>query len=400
MSKKNVFTTAITFLILVLTLSGCKQKEAEKAQEEVMVEYDEAESSLPIDRLNLLPGFRVEVYADSIDGARSMAMGDNGTLFVGTRNENKVYAIQDRDRDFRADRVIELDTTLEVPNGIAYRNGSLYVAEVGRMLRYDSIENKLQNPPKPVVVYDDYPTEFHHGWKYIAFGPDDKLYVPVGAPCNICDSTSADKRYATITRMDPDGSNREIYAHGVRNTVGFTWHPETQEMWFTDNGRDMMGDDVPPCELNKITEAGQHFGYPFCHGVTVKDPEFGDQRPCSDFVPPVQPMGAHTAPLGVKFYTADMFPGKYKDYAFVAEHGSWNRSKKVGYRISLVELQDGEAVGYTTFIDGWLDEPSQEQFGRPVDILFLEDGSMLISDDYGDAIYRVTYDKNQVASTD
>lgn len=383
----------LTFLIAVLlVVQACKQeKQDEITEEEPLVQYDEPASALPIDRLKLPKGFSIEVYADSIDGARSMAMGDDGTLFVGTRNENKVYAIQDRDKDFRADKVMVLDTTLEVPNGIAFKDGSLYVAEVGRLVRYDSIETRLENPPKPKVLYDDYPTEFHHGWKYIAFGPDDKLYVPVGAPCNICDSTVSDKRFATITRMDADGGNREIYAHGVRNSVGFTWHPETKEMYFTDNGRDMLGDDIPPCELNRVTEAGQHFGYPFCHGGTVKDPEFGDQRPCSDFVPPVQALGAHVAPLGVKFYTGDMFPEKYRQYAFIAEHGSWNRSKKVGYKITLVQLADNKAVGYETFLEGWLDEAEQERFGRPVDLLFLDDGSMLISDDFGDAIYRVTY---------
>lgn len=377
---------------LTLMLIGCKEKTKEEGRE--AVQYDEAVSDLPIDRLKLPEGFTIEVYADSIDGARSMAMGSDGTLFVSTRNDKTVYAVQDRDQDYKADRIMILDSTLEVPNGIAFKDGSLYVAEVNRLLRYDDVESKLENPGTPTVVYDDYPTEFHHGWKYIAFGPDDKLYVPVGAPCNICDSTVADQRYATITRMDPDGSNREIYAHGVRNTVGFTWHPETKEMWFTDNGRDMMGDDIPPCELNRITEAGQHFGYPFCHGGVVKDTEFGDQRPCEDFVAPVQALGAHVAPLGVKFYTGNMFPQKYKNQAFIAEHGSWNRSSKVGYKISLVELEDNKAVSYTTFLEGWLDQDSQEQFGRPVDILFLQDGSMLISDDYGDAIYRVTYDKS------
>lgn len=391
--KMITIVPKLTLLISVLVMvQACKQEKKEEiVKEEPLVQYDESESVLPIDRLKLPEGFKIEVYADSIDGARSMAMGDDGTLFVGTRNENKVYAIQDRDKDFRADKVIVLDTTLEVPNGIAFKDGSLYVAEVSRLVRYDSIETKLENPPKPKVVYDDYPTEFHHGWKYIAFGPDDKLYVPVGAPCNICDSTVSDKRFATITRMDADGGNREIYAHGVRNSVGFTWHPETKEMYFTDNGRDMLGDDIPPCELNRVTEAGQHFGYPFCHGGTVKDPEFGDQRPCSDFVPPVQALGAHVAPLGVKFYTGDMFPEKYKQYAFIAEHGSWNRSKKVGYKIALVQLEDNKAVSYETFLEGWLDEAEQERFGRPVDLLFLDDGSLLISDDFGDAIYRVTY---------
>ena len=397
--KTNFINKPIIFLFVLLGLSfSCKQKETKKVEMNETIEYDEPISKLPIDRLKLPEGFKIEVYADSIEGARSMAMGDNGTLFVGTRNENMVYAIQDLDKDYRADNTTVLDSTLEVPNGIAFRNGSLYVAEVGRLLRYDDIESQLANPPDPVVVYDDYPTEFHHGWKYIAFGPDDKLYVPVGAPCNICDSTVADKRYSTITRMDPDGSNREIYAKGVRNSVGFTWHPETKELWFTDNGRDMMGDDIPPCELNRVTEAGQHFGFPFCHGGTVKDPEFGNQRPCSDFIPPVQAMGAHVAPLGVKFNTGTMFPGKYKNMAFIAEHGSWNRSKKVGYKISLVTLENSKATAYETFIDGWLDEESQERFGRPVDILFLKDGSMLISDDYGDAIYRVSYVDNVLAS--
>ncbi len=391
MKKTPLFTHGLVAITVLMTYTSCKP-EQDKAPAEPLVQYDEPNSKLPIERLRLPDGFKIEVYADSIDGARSMAMGDDGTLFVGTRNENKVYAIQDRDKDYRADRVIVLDTTLQVPNGIAFKDGSLYVAEVGRLVRYDSIESKLYNPPKPVVVYDDYPTEFHHGWKYIAFGPDGKLYVPVGAPCNICDSTVSDKRYASITRMDPDGSNREIYAHGVRNTVGFTWHPKSGEMYFTDNGRDMLGDDIPPCELNRVTAAGQHFGYPFCHGGVVKDPEFGDQRPCDEFVAPIQALGAHVAPLGVKFYTGSMFPEKYKEYAFIAEHGSWNRSKKVGYKISLVHLQDNKAIAYETFLDGWLDEDAQERFGRPVDLLFLEDGSLLISDDFGDAIYRVTYD--------
>jgi len=381
----------LVVLGIAIAFVSCKNGKTEEKETDSLIQYKETTSLLPIEKLKLPTGFKIEVYADSIDGARSMAMGEDGTLFVGTRNEGKVYAIQDRDKDFRADRVVVLDTGLQAPNGIAYRNGALYVAEVGKLNRYDNIEAELDKLSAPEVIYDDYPTEFHHGWKYIAFGPDDKLYVPVGAPCNICDSTVSDTRFGTITRMDPDGSNREIYAHGVRNTVGFTWHPESKEMYFTDNGRDMMGDDIPPCELNRITEKGQHFGYPFCHGGIVKDPEFGDQHPCEDFVAPVQPLGAHVAPLAVKFYTGNMFPESYKKYAFIAEHGSWNRSKKVGYKIALVGIENGKSTSYETFIEGWLDEPSQERFGRPVDILFLEDGSMLISDDFGDAIYRVTY---------
>ncbi|WP_276166682.1 PQQ-dependent sugar dehydrogenase [Zobellia alginiliquefaciens] len=399
--KNNTIKTLVIALAVV-GFTACNEKKQKVEEKEPMVNYDEPVSELPVDRLNLPAGFKIEVYADGIDGARSMAMGDNGTLFVGTRNEKRIYAVQDRDKDFKADHIIELDSTLESPNGVAFRNGSLYVADVSKLFRYDNIEENLDSLPEPKLIYEDYPENFHHGWKYIAFGPDDKLYVPVGAPCNICDSTSVDERFASITRMDPDGSNREVYARGVRNTVGFTWHPETKEMYFTDNGRDMMGDDIPPCELNRVTEAGQHFGYPFCHGGTIKDPEFGDQHPCSDFVSPVQTLGAHVAPLGVKFYTGDMFPEKYKQYAFIAEHGSWNRSKKSGYRISLVKFENNEAVAYETLIDGWLDDETQEQFGRPVDLLFLKDGSLLISDDFGDAIYRLSYDdgSSQVASVE
>ncbi|MBT8223241.1 MAG: sorbosone dehydrogenase family protein [Eudoraea sp.] len=381
---RKLLLTAVCFLFIF----SCKQ--AKEVKTDSVATEEEAASSLPLDRLNLPEGFKISLFAEGIEEARSMAMGDNGTLFVGNRKGKKVYAIQDTDGDFKADNVIVLDTTFKVPNGLAFRNGSLYVAEVNRLLRFDNIEDNLNNPPEPVVVYDDYPTEMHHGWKYIAFGPDGKLYVPVGAPCNICESE--DERFASITRMDPDGTNREIYAKGVRNTVGFTWHPETGELWFTDNGRDMLGDDIPPCELNRVSEAGQHFGYPYCHGGTIKDPEFGDKFPCTDFVAPAQNLGPHTAPLGVKFYTGTMFPEEYRGHAFIAEHGSWNRSSKIGYRITLVKLEGNEAVSYETFLDGWLDEESQEVFGRPVDLLTLEDGSMLISDDYADAIYRLSYE--------
>ena len=381
--KPNI---AIAIPIILCLFTHCKNNTSKDVAEEPSYI-----SSLPLDSLTLPKGFKVNTFAEGIEEARSMAMGDKGTLFVGTRRQNKVYALIDSDGDYRADRTVVIDSTYEMPNGIAFKDGSLYVAEVSRLLRYDNIEENLDHPPKPVVIYDDYPTEFHHGWKYIAFGPDNKLYVPVGAPCNICDSTISDQRFASITRMDPDGSNREIYAHGVRNTVGFTWHPETKDLWFTDNGRDLMGDDIPPCELNRVAEKGQHFGYPFCHGNSVVDPEFGHLRPCNDFVAPVMALDAHVAPLGVKFYSGNMFPEKYKDYVFIAEHGSWNRSKKSGYRIMMVQLQGNKAVSYEPFIEGWLNHETQERWGRPVDILVLEDGSMLISDDYGDAIYRVSY---------
>ena len=386
------FAMAIT---VVISLHSCKEAKKENTQNNAEnVALDSTDLALL--ELNLPEGFQIEVYARGVDGARSMAMGDDGTLFVGTRTENNIYAIQDTNGDFKADNVMVLDT-MEVPNGIAMRNGDLYVTQVGSLWKYPNIEDQLDGELEKELIYDDFPTEFHHGWKYIAFGPDDKLYVPVGAPCNICNSTDEDERFATISRMDPDGTNREIYARGVRNSVGFTWHPDTKQMWFTDNGRDMLGDDIPPCELNTVTEAGQHFGYPFCHGGIVKDPEFGDLHPCSDFVEPALQLDAHVAPLGIKFYTGNMFPAEYKGKAFIAEHGSWNRSKKVGYRIMIVDIEDGAVVNSEPFIDGWLDEVAQKASGRPVDMLMLEDGSMLISDDYGDAIYRVTYAETALA---
>ncbi|SDS44477.1 Glucose/arabinose dehydrogenase, beta-propeller fold [Maribacter dokdonensis] len=393
---KKTFLKSLAVLAILLSIQSCKENKKENTTTtNNEVELDSTDLALL--ELNLPEGFQIEVYARGVDGARSMAMGDNGTLFVGTRTENTVYAIQDTDGDFKADNIMVLDT-MEVPNGIAMRNGDLYVAQVGSLWKYPNIENQLGNTLEKELIYDDYPTEFHHGWKYIAFGPDDKLYVPVGAPCNICNRTEEDERFATITRMDPDGGNREIYARGVRNSVGFTWHPDTKQMWFTDNGRDMLGDDIPPCELNTVTEAGQHFGYPFCHGGIVKDPEFGDLHPCSDFVDPALQLDAHVAPLGIKFYTGNMFPADYKGKAFIAEHGSWNRSKKVGYRIMMVYIEDGEAVNSEPFIDGWLDEAEQKATGRPVDLLLLKDGSMLISDDYGDAIYRVSYNETALAN--
>ncbi|NKI32331.1 PQQ-dependent sugar dehydrogenase [Croceivirga thetidis] len=391
----KTFFQVLALIMVVLVVASCKDKKATEEKEmQIVAPYS---GDLPLDSLILPKGFKVDVFVDGLDGARSMAMGDDGTLFVGTRTEGTLYALPDKDKDYRADRIVVLDTGMNVPNGLAFRKGALFVAEVDRLLRFDGIEENLDETPEPAVVYDDYPDKFHHGWKYIAFGPDDKLYVPVGAPCNICDSTTVDERYATITRMNPDGSDREIFAHGVRNTVGFTWHPETKELWFTDNGRDMMGDDIPPCELNRASEIGQHFGYPFCHGGTVKDPEFGNLRPCDDFVAPAKPLDAHVAPLGVKFYRGDMFPSKYKDYVFVAEHGSWNRSKKSGYRIMMLKLEDDKIVSYEPFIEGWLNHDTQERWGRPVDMLVLDDGSMLISDDFGDAIYRITYEDDAVA---
>jgi len=348
-----------------------------------------ASASLPLDKIKLPAGFSISVFAE-VDNARSLAVSPNGTIFVGNRNEDKVYAIKDADGDGKADKKWTIASGLNMPNGVAFRNGDLYVAEVNRIHKFSGIESKLDNPGKSQVIYDKYPTEAHHGWKYIAFGPDGKLYVPVGAPCNICESK--DPVYASITRMNPDGTGVEVFASGIRNTVGFTWHPTTEQIWFTDNGRDMMGDDIPPCELNTAPKEGLHFGYPYCHGGTIKDDEFGNKRPCSDFVKPAQNLDAHVAPLGLKFYTGKMFPAEYRNQIILAEHGSWNRSKKSGYKLSLVKVDaNSKTTSYTPFATGWLDDASQKVWGRPVDVLLLPDGSMLVSDDQANVIYRIVY---------
>jgi glucose/arabinose dehydrogenase len=346
-----------------------------------------------LDTVSLPPGFSISLYTDDLPGARSMVRADDGTLFVGTREDRgPVYAVRDLDGDHRADRIWTIADGLHMPNGVAFRDGDLYVAEVSRVIRFDDILDRLDNPPAPVVVNDSFPTDEHHGWKYIAFGPDGYLYVPVGAPCNVC--LRDDERYSSIMRMKPDGSDLHVYAHGVRNTVGFDWHPETNVLWFTDNGRDWMGDNIPPDELNRAPQPGLHFGFPFVHGDDVVDPEYGDGRSPSEFTFPEQELGPHVAALGMLFYTGDQFPREYRGQVFIAEHGSWNRSEKIGYRVMLVRLNDrNEAVSYEPFATGWL-EPDEEVWGRPVDVLQLPDGSLLVSDDYAGAVYRIAYDGN------
>lgn len=349
------------------------------------------EGEIPLDKINLPLGFEIDVWAENVDNARSMAYSPEGTLYVGTRSKGNVYALKDTDGDGRSDQRWTLLEGGNMPNGVAVKDGDLYIAEVNRILKISDIENKLDNPGVPEVIYDEYPTETHHGWKYIAFGPDGKLYVPVGAPCNICESE--DKIFNSITRLNADGTGREIVHEGIRNTVGFDWHPETGELWFTDNGRDWLGDEKPECELNRATQdKGMHFGFPYCHQGDIPDPEFGDKHPCSDFTPPVQKMGPHTAPLGMEFYTASQFPEEYKGQIFVARHGSWNRKKKIGYDVMVVSLDDnGNSTGLKTFADGWLNSSTDDVWGRPVDVELLPDGTMLVSDDYADAIYRIYY---------
>ena len=332
--------------------------------------------------INLPDGFQIEVLTDQVPGARSMALGDKGTLFVSTMREGNVYAISGIDSE---PNVLTIASDLYMPNGIAFKDGNLYVAEVHRVLKFENIEDRLTSP-KSRIINKSYPTDRHHGWRYIAFGPDGKLYIPIGAPCNVCNETD----YAVITRIDADGSNKEVIAHGIRNTVGITFHPQTNELWFTDNNKDMMGDDIPPGELNRLSKEGEHFGFPFCHGTDIPDNDGYDSLgSCSDVTPPVQELDAHVAALGLKFYTGSMFPDEYKNQIFIAEHGSWNRSKKSGYRITLVRLDGNRAVSYEVFADGWM--KNEETLGRPVDLLVLPDGSMLLSDDDNGVIYKITY---------
>ena len=286
-----------------------------------------AQADIQLDRITLPDGFRIHLYTDSVDNARGLVLGDKGTLFVGSRKEGQVYAVLDADGDKRGDQVKVIASYLDLPVGVAFRDGALYVSAETKVLRFDDIENRLDDPPKPVFVRDGFPDE-HHGWKNLAFSPDDKLYFQIGAPCNICDEGGD---FATIARMNPDGSDYEVYARGVRNSVGFDWHPATGELWFTDNGRDWLGDDLPPDELNHAPKAGMNFGFPFCHGGDIPDPEFGAGHNCSEFTPPARKLGAHVAPLGMTFYTGDQFPAQYRNQIFIAEHGSWNRSRKSGY---------------------------------------------------------------------
>ena len=340
-----------------------------------------------LDALRVPSGFRIALYADSLPDARSLALGARGTVFVGSRDAGVVYALRDTNGDGRADETITLLRGLGVPNGVAFRDGALYVAETSRILRYDSIETRLRHPPKPVVVTDGLPREGHHGWRYIAFGPDGWLYVGSGAPCNVCNPPG--ELFAAILRVRPEGGRPEVFARGVRNTVGFDWHPTTHELWFTDNGRDWLGPDAPPDELDRAGRAELHFGFPFCHGGTILDPDLGAGHRCADYVPPEQALGAHVAALGMRFYTGTMFPPEYRGQVFIAEHGSWNRVIAVGYRITLVRLHDGRAVSYEPFAKGWLRGGSA--WGRPVDLLVMPDGALLVSDDKAGVVYRISY---------
>jgi glucose/arabinose dehydrogenase len=336
-------------------------------------------------KLKLQKGFNIEVYASGVANARSMRQGDKGTIFVGSRLQDKVHAIVEKGGK-REVKVIA--SGLHRPNGLAIKDGTLYIAELSKISKIEKIEDNLDNPPKPTMVYDNLPKDEPHGWKFIAIGPDNKLYIPVGAPCNICEPPDT---HAQIRRINLDGSGMEVVAKGVRNTVGFDWHPVSKELYFTDNGRDWVAEDVPEDELNRVTKVGQHFGFPFCHQGDFLDPEFGWGKSCDGTEKPVMKTGPHSASLGMRFYTGGNFPAKYKNAIFFARHGSWNRTKKVGGDIVAVFLNPNGTVKSTeTFITGFLG-PDNNYIGRPVDVLFTKDGSMLISDDYNGAVWRVTH---------
>jgi len=337
-------------------------------------------------QLKLPPGFRIDAFADDVPNARELALGANGVHTHCSRSAGNVYALIDADRNGRAERVVVIASGLEQPTGVAFHDGDLYIGATSRILRLRAIESHLDDPPKPEVVTDSLPSDTTHGWKFIAFGPDGRLYVPIGAPCNTCDRGNG---YAKIVSMKPDGSDRQDVAYGIRNTVGFDWHPQTRQLWFTDNGRDMLGDDLPSDELDRVSRRGEHFGYPHCHEGDTLDPEFGKGKSCKDYTPPVLKLGAHVASIGMRFYTGEMFPAKYRNAVIVAQHGSWNRSTKSGYRVMSVQLDGDRVLDYAPLIDGF--ERNDSVSGRPADVLVMPDGALLVADDLAGAVYRVTY---------
>ncbi len=345
---------------------------------------------LPLSQIKLPRGFSAEVWAHSMPGARTMIQGPKGTYFVGTRSIGRVYAVIDRGgtRDTRT--IIQ---GLTQPNGLMVLGGSLYVFAINRVLRYDDIEDKLDAIPQPVDITSRFnlPPETQHGWKYVKVGPDGKVYVPVGVPCNICEVNPA--THGHIRRYDPKDWSYEIVARGVRNSVGFDWHPVTKELWFTDNGRDWAGDNGPEDELNRIAKdkEGAHFGFPYCHAQGVPDREIRVPNPCGNVVLPAALMGPHAAALGMTFYTGSMFPPAYRNVAIIARHGSWNRTKRFGYDVVIARLDARGRARVEPFLTGWLVEAENKFLARPTDLFQLKDGSLLVSDEYGGALYRISY---------
>lgn len=348
---------------------------------------------LPLGNVKLPPGFSISLYAPDVPSAREMARSPGGVLYVGSNAAGKVYAVADRNKDHFADQVYTVVKDKWLPVGVAMKGDDLYFSEVNAVWKIKDADKQLGKGARPAKVAD-FPGKEHHGWKFIAFGPDGKLYVPVGAPCNVCET---DDPFGCILRMNADGSGRTVIARGMRNTVGFDWHPVTGDLYWTDNGRDELGDDIPPDELNRTNRGGgtgdkaPHYGFPYWHGKTVEDPQFGGGHKAGEFTLPVQELGPHVASIGMCFYTGKQFPERYRGAIFIAEHGSWNRSSKTGYRITCVRLNDkGESIGYEVFAEGWLGA-GDKVWGRPADVLVLPDGSLLVSDDFAGCVYRISY---------
>ncbi len=366
----SIFKTSTLALSALLTVPACF---AERSSEQ-------------LGKIELPPGFTIHIFAEGVENARQLAVGDDGVVFAGSRKAGTIHAVVDTDGDQVADRVYLIDEGLNMPSGLEFRGGALFVGAVDRILRYDGIESRLDDPPEPVILDAEFPDKTHHGWKYLRFGPDGKLYVPVGAPCNICDEPG----FAQIRRIAADGSDDEVFVEGVRNSVGLAFHPDTGELWFTDNGRDLLGDDLPGDELNHAPRPGMNFGYPWCHQGDSLDPEFGKDKSCADYTPPALVLGAHVAAIGLMFYTGSMFPSAYRNQLFIAQHGSWNRSEKVGCDIILVRFdEEGNVLGQEPFASGWLQ--GDNCWGRPNDVLQMPDGSLLVADDKADSIYRISY---------
>jgi glucose/arabinose dehydrogenase len=343
-------------------------------------------ADIPVGRIKVPPGFKVEVWASGMPGARMMARGARGTVWVGTRGLGRVYEIKDEGGQ-RQSRV--LIDKLTQPNGLAFKDGALYVMAIDKFLRFDGIEGNPNAQPVDITAAFKLPPKQHHNWKFLNIGPDGKLYVPFGAPCNICDP---EPEYAQIRRYNFDGSGMEVVARGVRNSVGFDFHPRTKELWFTDNGRDWMDENGPEEELNRVSKVGEFFGFPYCHANGIADRDVKRADPCKGVTMPVTLLGAHAAALGMRFYTGNMFPAEYRDSVLIARHGSWNRQKKSGFDVVRVTAgADGRNARVQPFMWGFLDEGGNNFWGRPTDVMLMPDGSVLVSDEQNGAIYRVSY---------
>lgn len=384
MLRKIIILSIIAILVflgwdkygyLISSIKNTKETQKISTEPKDQPKIEDSDDSLSF--LKLRENYRINYYSSDVPGARSLALGDGGVVYVGTRGEGVVYALEDNDGDFIADKRYVVQSGLNNPNGVTYYNGDLYVAEINRIIKFSDIDHNYQSKPSYNVIYNDLPHDTHHGWRYLSIGPDKKLYIGIGAPCNNCENKDP---YGSIARLNIDGTGFEVIARGVRNTVGFDWNPEDQSLWFTDNGRDEMGDDLPRDELNQLKDIGEDFGYPYCHAGDILDPKYGIDKNCSDYSSPMLNLSPHAAALGIKF-----LDGK----VLIAEHGSWNRRTPIGYRIMSVQVERGVASNYEVLVDGWLGESGKAK-GRPVDILIMKDKSILISDDFKGAIYRLS----------